>query len=82
MRTQFQVALFPNDTDPAPFATIWITAKMPLSAMVFALKRLRVTRVGRVEVTSGEEQTTFYHVVLASTQVKYDRAALLEEPGR
>lgn len=48
--TQFQVSLFHALTDPEPFATLQITAKMPLGAMVFALKRLHVTSVARVGV--------------------------------
>ena len=77
--TQFQVSLFQAITDPAPFATIPMTAKMPLGALVFALKQRRETYVARVDVTSGEERTTFYHVALGSESITYDREGGIEE---
>lgn len=85
-RTQFQVSLFHTITDPVPFTTIPITAKMPLGAMVFALQRMHIASVARVDVTYGEEQTTFYHVVVDSEHIRFDREVLVEgdaedEPG-
>jgi hypothetical protein len=79
MKTQFQVALFREIDDATPFATVSITAKMPLGAMVFALNRLHVSSAGRVDVTWGEEQTEFYNVVISGESITYDRAVLQEE---
>ena len=76
--TQFQVNLFRAITDPVPFATLPITAKMPLGALVFAMHQAHETRVARVDVAYGEEQTTFYHVVLTNESITYDREVLLE----
>jgi len=81
MKTTFYVAVFSGDTNQVPVATTTSIAKMPLSAMVFGLQRLQMTRAGRVEVTdtNGEMQDIFYHVVLTSERVTYDRAVLVEE---
>jgi hypothetical protein len=83
--TQFQVALFRGIDDPTPFTTIPITAKMPLGALVFALKRLHVTRVARVVVAWEEDEqadfhyeTDFYNVVVGRTKLKYDRMVEVE----
>jgi mannose-6-phosphate isomerase-like protein (cupin superfamily) len=80
MRTQFYVALFHGINDSTPFTTLPIMAKMPLSALVFALKQARVNRVARVVVAWEEEgqadfhyETDFYNVVMGRTQLKYDR---------
>jgi hypothetical protein len=48
--TQFQVQLFHAITDPAPFATTEVTAKMPLGALAFGLARLAVTQAARVDM--------------------------------
>jgi hypothetical protein len=79
VKTAFQVCIFRNSDDEEPFATIPMTAKMPLGAMVFALHYLHITSAGRVDVRYGEEEQSFYNVVMNSTSVKYDRAVLPEE---
>jgi hypothetical protein len=53
--TQFHVALFRGIDDPTPYTTIPITAKMPLGALVFALKRLQVTRVARARLRAAPD---------------------------
>ncbi len=85
MRTEFHVALFRGIDDSSPFATISVTAKMPLGALVFALKGLHVTRVAHVVVAWEEEEqadfhyeTDFYNVVMGRTKLKYDRMVEVE----
>ena len=78
--TQFQVSLFHAITDPVPFATLPIIAKMPLGALVFAMHQAHETRMPCVDVAyGGGERTTFYHVVLDSQSITYDREVLIVE---
>ncbi len=79
MKTQFQVALFHTIDGTEPFTTIEIEAKMPLSAMVFALNRLRVKSAGRVDVTWGEEVQEFYNAKINGESITYDRAVVVQE---
>jgi|SRR5882762_5238695 len=79
MKTQFQVALFHTIDGTEPFTTIETEAKMPLSAMVFALNCLRVKSAGRVDVTWGEEVQEFYNVKINGEHITYDRAVVVQE---
>ncbi|HLV99918.1 MAG TPA: hypothetical protein VKT82_14710 [Ktedonobacterales bacterium] len=85
MRTQYYVALFRRIEDDTPFATIPMLAKMPLSAMVFALHQLHITRVARVVVAWEEDEqadehyeTDYFNVIVGRTRLTYDRAVEVE----
>ena len=67
MRTQFHVALFRTSDDPTPFTTIPILAKMPLSAMVIAMRHAHETRMARVVVAWDDEERADYLTKPTST---------------
>ena len=80
--THFQVSLFHILTDSTPFATLQISAKMPLGALVFAMQQAQVRKADRVVVKDGEEQTAFYNVQIQGGSITYERAVLvIEEEG-
>ncbi len=72
--TQFAVSIWETVTSPAPLATIPISAKMPLGAMVFAMQQAQISSADYVVVSYDEMQTEFYHVKLTSRHLTYDRA--------
>lgn len=71
-RVQFEVALFHRIDDPMPSTTIPVMAKMPLGAMVSAMKQAQEMYMGRVDVLYNETSTTFYRVMLKGESVTYD----------
>src|SRR2546429_167059 len=81
MKTPFSVALFHTIDGTEPFTTTEVEAKMPLSATVFALNRLRIRSAGRVDVTYGEDVWEFYNVKIDGESITYDRAVEVEEPA-
>jgi hypothetical protein len=73
-RTQFTVSIWESTESPAALATIQISAKMPVGALVFALQQAQISSAGYVVVSDDEMQTEFYHVKLTGRHLTYDRA--------
>lgn len=77
-KTPFTVSIWESPESTAPLAPIPIVAKMPLSAMMFAMRQARLSRADYVLVSysEGEDeiQTDFYHVKLTGEHITYDRA--------
>ena len=83
VKRAFQVRLFHEVEDEEPFVLLPVTAKMPLSAMIFAMQQARVASAGYVTVRwedpDGTLETEFYHVKIDGTHLTYDRAVVVEE---
>ncbi len=79
-RTQFRVLIWLVET-PAPYAIISVIAKMPLSALAFAMEQQRLTRAEYVLVCWDDPddpeyhfEHDFWHVKIVGTCLTYDRA--------
>jgi hypothetical protein len=81
-KTSFTVSLWEGAESPEPRAVVPIVAKMPLSAMIFAMQRARISSAGYVLVSSDEIEAEFYHVKLTGEHITYDRAVPGPPPDR
>jgi hypothetical protein len=85
MKTVFQVRLFHSTNEnEEPFVLLTITAKMPLSAMIFAMQQAHVHSANYVTVRwedpeEGTLETEFYHARIEGMHLTYDRAVVVEE---
>lgn len=73
-KTSFTVSIWESAESPEPRAVVPIVAKMPLSAMVFALQQARISSAGYVLVSDSEVKAEFYHVKLTGKHITYDSA--------